>query len=686
MAPILKEAEAAVVATTTVATAPAAPHPKSPADAPARPQPIPLEIPVSVNGARTVEGSDKREPFSETTLTVLVFPLGAVIRMATPLVPGQLIFLTNEKTKKEVVCQVVKSKPAGTAAGYVELRFTEPAAGFWGVSFPGASAAPVAHHPAAPVAPAAPKTIPPVSPLAATSPAHKPVTTPATFIPPAKPGIAPLPLPAAKQQPTGPQSVAPASPPHLISIAPSPAMATVLEPPPAQTAAPIAPAIPKLNTTPASSTPSTEELKLEAARLQAQLSTLLFRETPAAQPAPSVPPVTLKAEPPAAEVAKKVLEIVQEEPKPAAKSEPRPALPIHKPIPVSLSANEEVKIPAWLAPLSQNSEQSVAENADSANVSSESASHVLAHSEDSSDILVADEPRHQHSTVFGGQLLGESSVQPEQVTSKGSRKGLFLGFAAATVLLIGGGWYFRQSFSASVPVAAVKPVSTPTATPPAAAKPDLLSAGAGSTLATSTVNPAPVASSTISSQPLKNSAPAATQPALPAAPEPKNSNPAPRNPAPIEPPKKAGLGNVHLAAPVVNRGAGSQQASDTLPTIETNNASAGSDALAAVASAHRKEPVAPLPVGGDVKPAKLIKSTPPVYPQVAKAQHISGDVLIDALIDASGNVATVQIISGPAILHRAALDALKQWRYSPALLDGQPTSMHLTVTVQFRVQ
>jgi len=64
---------------------------------------------VSVNGARAVEGSDKREPFSESTKTVLIFGSGAVIRLSSSVAPGQLLFLTNEKTKKEVVCQVVKS-------------------------------------------------------------------------------------------------------------------------------------------------------------------------------------------------------------------------------------------------------------------------------------------------------------------------------------------------------------------------------------------------------------------------------------------------------------------------------------------------------------------------------------------------------------------------------------------------
>ncbi|HZC65187.1 MAG TPA: hypothetical protein VE545_01325, partial [Candidatus Dormibacteraeota bacterium] len=132
----------------------------------AKPQPVALEVSVTVNGARTVEGSDKREPFSESTKTVLVFGHGAVIRLQSSVAAGQLLFLTNEKTKKEVVCQVVKSKNYRNVSGYVELEFTEPVVGFWGMRFPGdriaPAAAPAAGSPAVAVAanPTAPAAAP----------------------------------------------------------------------------------------------------------------------------------------------------------------------------------------------------------------------------------------------------------------------------------------------------------------------------------------------------------------------------------------------------------------------------------------------------------------------------------------------------------------------------------------------
>src|SRR5882672_6396086 len=99
MAPIAKEND-----TPTATPESAARPPVSvpvPSDNAVKQQPVALEVPVSVNGARTVEGSAKREPFSEATKTVLIFGSGAVIRLASSVSPGQLLFLTNEKTKKE---------------------------------------------------------------------------------------------------------------------------------------------------------------------------------------------------------------------------------------------------------------------------------------------------------------------------------------------------------------------------------------------------------------------------------------------------------------------------------------------------------------------------------------------------------------------------------------------------------
>ncbi len=74
--------------------------------------------------------------FSEETETVLVAKDGAVIRLSAAVATGQLLFLTNKTSKKEVVCQVLKKRSFRPTSCYVELQFTEPDENFWGVKFP----------------------------------------------------------------------------------------------------------------------------------------------------------------------------------------------------------------------------------------------------------------------------------------------------------------------------------------------------------------------------------------------------------------------------------------------------------------------------------------------------------------------------------------------------------------------
>lgn len=92
------------------------------------------------------------------------------------------------------------------------------------------------------------------------------------------------------------------------------------------------------------------------------------------------------------------------------------------------------------------------------------------------------------------------------------------------------------------------------------------------------------------------------------------------------------------------------------------------------------------PVGGQVQVARLLKSVPPVYPPMARTNHVSGDVILDALIDANGNVTELKVVSGPPILRQAAADAVWHWKYDPARLNGRPVPIHLDVTVKFRFE
>jgi periplasmic protein TonB len=101
---------------------------------------IAREVQVKATGARAGNVSGERELFTESTTTVLIFEKGAVICLMAAVVPGQLLFLTNEESKREVVTQVTRKRSYRPTECYVELEFTEPAPGFWGVEFSAATA------------------------------------------------------------------------------------------------------------------------------------------------------------------------------------------------------------------------------------------------------------------------------------------------------------------------------------------------------------------------------------------------------------------------------------------------------------------------------------------------------------------------------------------------------------------
>ena len=121
------------------------------------------------------------------------------------------------------------------------------------------------------------------------------------------------------------------------------------------------------------------------------------------------------------------------------------------------------------------------------------------------------------------------------------------------------------------------------------------------------------------------------------------------------------------------------------PAIQSDSATAPRDPLGNLVINGPAAPPAEKPVGGMVQPAHLIRSVPPVYPEMAKSSRVSGDVVVDALIDVTGKVTSVKVISGPVLLQQAAIETVRQWKYEPARLDGQAVAMHVAVTVKFRL-
>jgi protein TonB len=105
----------------------------------------------------------------------------------------------------------------------------------------------------------------------------------------------------------------------------------------------------------------------------------------------------------------------------------------------------------------------------------------------------------------------------------------------------------------------------------------------------------------------------------------------------------------------------------------------------ATAPAPKEVPVPPMRVrrGGEVQQADLIYAPKPAYPVLAKSSRIQGAVVMDAIISKDGTVDNLVVKSGHPLLIQAAMDAVRQWRYRPTLLNGEPVEVITTITVNF---
>lgn len=92
-----------------------------------------------------------------------------------------------------------------------------------------------------------------------------------------------------------------------------------------------------------------------------------------------------------------------------------------------------------------------------------------------------------------------------------------------------------------------------------------------------------------------------------------------------------------------------------------------------------------LRVSQGVAEGNLLRKIEPQYPQMAKVAHIQGDVILAATISKSGTIENLHQVSGHPILVQAAMEAVKQWRYKPYLLNGEPVEVETTIKVSFKM-
>jgi TonB family protein len=101
------------------------------------------------------------------------------------------------------------------------------------------------------------------------------------------------------------------------------------------------------------------------------------------------------------------------------------------------------------------------------------------------------------------------------------------------------------------------------------------------------------------------------------------------------------------------------------------------------AAARAKASVPPVRVGGKIRPPTKVKDVAPVYPAAAKSARVAGTVIVEATIGSDGKVTDAKVLRSIPLLDQAALDAVRQWEYTPTLLNGVPVPVLVTVTISF---
>jgi TonB family protein len=283
--------------------------------------------------------------------------------------------------------------------------------------------------------------------------------------------------------------------------------------------------------------------------------------------------------------------------------------------------------------------------------------------------------------MFGAQLETEKTV----AHAGDSSKWMLIAAAVAVLAIICAGGYYFLNQHAAARAAQVTPAASPeaavSAAPPANVSP---------------VPPSPVPVNTAKNlQP--RSAVTAPAPAASTAPREGIANgvkqPQP-SPASTQEPVAAPVAEQHRSAnngnmpnlfgslnahPVATRAAAHEEEAPAVPGVT----SSGAEGLAAITP---PPSALPAPPASTTKPARLISSVPAVYPEFARQRGIGGTVVIQATIEANGAVGATKVLSGPQSLRESAVHALRQWKYEPGRVDGQPAPTEVTVTLHFNNQ
>lgn len=572
---------------------------------------VSLEVPVKVHGSRVAEvarGTTPRtEPFEEQTATMIVFPQGGVLRMATTVAAGQAIVLTNLRSQQDAICRILKVRAYSATQSYVEVEFTNRQPGYWGMFFPsdGADAPKVA----------APLASVPMPEVAVHIPANAERRAPEISMPPAAPAMpvqqskAPAPV-----KPAGlPQSKLPES--HFVSIGAHEEVQ------------------------PSASATSTLHLgSVTESDKKARYTDALKKSAPIV--APAVPPS------PVSHVSLSTAEL---------RGDAHPAPSIAAPSSADAAHSE----PAAATEL----DEVPAEHHDHASTASKRA------------------PQE----IFGMRLDSSIGASAGTETSQGTNWILICAAAALALAIVGGGLYYYSTRSARSTADSIDETSTQSSI-----------SNSNTTAEALPVNPSAGSVTAPIEQPLADADPSAVSSKAPAPSEPPSQSRASSSAPVARPGRNASLaslpstfGALH-ARPVASakRNADVGEA----PALDPGAAPSVDDALGTITAPTLATPEpfnpasnvnGPVRVGGNIKPPKIVSTTLPDYPSIARNAGVEGAVVIEVVVDKAGKVTGAHAISGPSMLRQPALDAVRRWKYQPSLLDGQPISVEMLVTIQF---
>jgi len=394
-------------------------------------------------------------------------------------------------------------------------------------------------------------------------------------------------------------------------------------------------------------------------------------------PAPVIPPSTTHGVP-EAEPSLPALAASAHAQESAALSSETPAKPVAAEVPAASAVPEvsPVSQPAWPAPVATTPAPGVgAATGQGAAVAPARVKDFPA-PEKSAPELETSAPHFDLPLKHDSGTIGSTpsfSMETADSAKSGGAKKVLIAAVVLVAIAAGGyiGWTKLYQHTESAPAAQPVSVANPA---PAPAPP--VERPAMEALRTTTPSPA-------ASQP--QAALSVTPPAT--APDTKSSKPAvPRIQLDSQPEPKP----QSVTPLVVKSGPKAPRASaeDAAPS-PLAVADADPNALESVVGSSRARTtqvsLATVKISQGVSQGLLIKRVDPQYPPNARAMRLQGAVVLDATIDREGKVSNVSVVKGDPVLTRAALDAVRQWRYKPYKLDGQPVEIQTQITINFKL-